>query len=120
MTPKRIFSAAQHFQPTASGEPIRSVVSQTVDAAVVAWHVSPGQTISAHVHPHGQDTWTVISGSGIYVLDSEGKPASTLRIQTGDIVVAPVGCVHGVTNDGNEPLRIIAVVSPAESGFTLV
>ena len=32
MTPDRIFTAAAHFQPTPSGEPIRSVVCQTADA----------------------------------------------------------------------------------------
>ena len=120
MTSKRIFTGAQHFQPTASGEPIRSVVTQTADAAIVAWHVSAGQTISAHVHPHGQDTWMVISGSGIYVLDSNGSAVSTRRIEAGDIAVAPTGCIHGVTNDGSVPLRIISVVSPAEAGYSLV
>ena len=120
MTQQRIFSSAQHFQPTASGEPFRSVIVQTADAAVVAWHVSPGQTISAHVHPNGQDTWTVISGSGMYILNSPGIPGSTQRIQAGDIAVAPAGSVHGVTNNTSEPLRIIAVVSPAESGFELI
>ena len=120
MTQQRIFSAAQYFQPTAIGEPIRSVVTQTADAAVVAWCVSPGQSLSAHVHPNGQDTWTVVSGSGIYVMDNTGSPASTRRITAGDIAVAPTGSVHGVTNDGSEPLHIIAVVSPAEAGFGLV
>ena len=120
MMSKRIFSADQHFQPTGHGEPIRSVVTQTADAAVIAWCVSPGQSLLAHVHPQGQDTWLVLSGSGMYVMDQEGGAASTRRISAGDIAVAPTGSVHGVTNDGHELLKIIAVVSPADAGFAPV
>lgn len=61
----RIFSIDDFLCPT-EGEPIRSVVLQTDDAAIVVWHVAPGQEIAAHVHPHGQDTWTVIAGRAEY------------------------------------------------------
>ena len=56
----RIFSVTEYIRPS-DGEPIRSVVLETKDSAVVVWH-APGQEITAHVHPDGQDTWTVISG----------------------------------------------------------
>lgn len=113
MTARRIFHSAEHFQP-ADGEPIRVVVTESPDAVVVAWHVRPGQTISAHVHPHGQDTWTILSGHGQYRTDVEGR---TARIVAGDVVVAPLGEVHGVFNDGDEPLVFISVVCPAEAGY---
>jgi quercetin dioxygenase-like cupin family protein len=54
----RIFSVAEYVQPS-EGEPIRSVVLETRDSIIVVWHVHPGQEIAAHIHPHGQDTWTV-------------------------------------------------------------
>ena len=41
-------------------------------------------------------------------------------IKQGDVVVARRGEVHGVHNDGAEPLVMVAVVSPAESGFELL
>jgi quercetin dioxygenase-like cupin family protein len=53
----RIFSVAEYVQPS-EGEPIRSVVLETRDSIIVVWHVHPGQEIAAHIHPHGQDTWT--------------------------------------------------------------
>ncbi len=56
----RIFSVAEYVQPS-EGEPIRSVVLETRDSIIVVWHVHPGQEIAAHIHPHGQDTWTVLS-----------------------------------------------------------
>ncbi|MEH8296298.1 hypothetical protein RAH16_26905, partial [Klebsiella pneumoniae] len=55
----RIFSVAEYVQPS-EGEPIRSVVLETRDSIIVVWHVHPGQEIAAHIHPHGQDTWTVL------------------------------------------------------------
>lgn len=114
MSPNRIFPSAAHFQPTREGEPLRIVVAETPDAVIVAWHVEPGQCIPAHVHPEGQDTWTILSGRGDYQLDAAG---ATRPLQAGDVVVAPRGCVHGVFNAGAEPLRFISVVSPAGAGY---
>ena len=118
MSQTRIFQSADFMQPNEGDiEPIRSVIVQSAEAAVVAWHVNPGQRIAAHVHPAGQDTWTVLSGTGIYQLDIEG---GSQTITPGCVVVAPVGCVHGVYNGGPEPLVFISVVSPAEAGYSPV
>lgn len=116
MNLQRIFRSTNFLQP-ADGEPIRSVVTQSADAVVVAWHVKPGQRIAAHVHPHGQDTWTVLSGSGEYQYSAA---SSSLTIRAGDIAVAHSGEVHGVHNTGVEPLVFISVVAPAEAGYELL
>ncbi|BAY17563.1 cupin 2 conserved barrel domain protein [Anabaenopsis circularis NIES-21] len=116
MNIERIFKSTDFFQPT-DGEPIRSVVTESPDAVVVAWYVKPGQEIGAHIHPYGQDTWTILSGSGEYYLDIEG---TRKIITTGDVVVAPVQCVHGVFNHGDEPLIFISVVTPYEAGYEAV
>lgn len=113
MTSQRIFHSADFLHP-ADGEPIRSVVTETPEAVVVVWHVKPGQRIAAHIHPYGQDTWTVLSGEGEYQLDAE---RTSHPISAGDIVIAPPGSVHGVYNNGAQPLIFIAVVSPAEAGY---
>ena len=65
MSAARIFNSSEFLQPT-DGEPIRSVVTASLDTVVVAWYVKPGQEIPAHTHPHGQDTWTVLTGAGNY------------------------------------------------------
>lgn len=104
------------MQP-AQGEPIRSVVVQTADAVVVAWHVKPRQRIAAHVHPQGQDTWTILAGTGQYQVDGEG---ATQVLVPGDVAVAYAGCVHGVFNHGHDPLVFISVVCPADAGHELV
>jgi quercetin dioxygenase-like cupin family protein len=72
MSPKRLFKVTDFLQP-ADGEPIRSVITESADSAVVAWHVKPGLHISAHVHPDGQDTWTILSGCGEYRLSANGE-----------------------------------------------
>lgn len=110
----RIFSSDDFMQPTSDGEPIRSVVAQSPTATVVAWHVEPGQCIAAHVHPHGQDTWTVLSGAGLYQMHESGTARA---IAAGDVAIARAGEVHGVYNPHAVPLRFISVVTPAEAGY---
>lgn len=112
----RIFPLALHFIPN-DGEPIRTEVIQSDDAAIIAWHLKPGQVIKPHQHPSGQDTWTIISGNGNYIMDEKG---STMPITTGDVVVAKRGEVHGVRNCGDRDLTFVSVVSPAVAGCQLV
>jgi quercetin dioxygenase-like cupin family protein len=110
---RRIFQVTDHLQPS-EGEPIRSVVHETHDAVVVAWTVKPGQRISPHVHPKGQDTWTVISGVGDYQVDASGQ---TLSIKAGDVAIAPIGAVHGLVNTGSQDFVFVSVVSPGLAGY---
>jgi quercetin dioxygenase-like cupin family protein len=115
MNANRIFKSAEFFQ-LADGEPIRSVITESVDAIVVAWYLKPGQEIAAHIHPDGQDTWTILVGKGEYFLDSTGNRKA---IAAGNVVIAPRGCIHGVVNNGDEPLTFISIVSPADAGYQL-
>jgi quercetin dioxygenase-like cupin family protein len=60
----RIFSVAEYVQPS-EGEPIRSVVLKP--ETQLSWFgMSIPAGIAAHIHPHGQDTWTVLSGMADY------------------------------------------------------
>lgn len=116
MNKLRVFPSGDFFQ-LSSAEPVRSVVTQSAEVVVVAWHIAPGQCIAAHVHPHGQDTWTILAGTGRYQLNASGD--SQLIVQ-GDVVIAPKGAVHGVTNHGTQPLLIISVVAPSDAGYQLL
>ena len=115
MMTTRLFSSADFLQST-DQIPIRSVITQSKEQVIVAWHVKPEQEIPAHIHPQGQDTWTILAGKGLYYLDAVG---TTQAISAGDVVVAHTGEVHGVVNNGNEPLIFISVVSPADAGYQL-
>ncbi len=116
MNTDRIFNSSKFFQPT-DGEPIRSVITESPEATIVAWYIQPQQEIPAHLHPHGQDTWTILAGQGKYFIDRSGTTRSIVR---GDIVIAPTGSVHGVFNHGDEPLIFISVVAPSTAGYELV
>jgi len=111
-TSGRIFSVAAHVRPS-TGEPIRSVVLETDSAAVVVWHAHPGQEIAAHVHPRGQDTWTVIAGEAEYF---QGN-GSVSRLTAGDIAIAKPMQVHGARNTGAVPFIFVSVVSSGDAGF---
>lgn len=116
MSTHRIFNSSEFFHP-ADGDPIRSVITESKDAVIVAWHIKPGQETRAHVHPTGQDTWTILAGKGEYYLDAAG---TTKPVKPGDVVIAHTGEVHGVLNNGDEPLLFISVVSPATAGYQLI
>jgi quercetin dioxygenase-like cupin family protein len=111
---ERIFSVADYVRPS-EAEPIRSVVLETPDSVIVVWHVRPGQEIAAHIHPYGQDTWTVLSGSAEYFLGN-----GALRIlKEGEIAVARPGQVHGARNSGSEPFVFVSVVASGNAGYAL-
>jgi quercetin dioxygenase-like cupin family protein len=116
MTENRIFHSAKFFQPS-DGEPIRSVISESPESTIVAWYIQPQQSIPAHIHSQGQDTWTILAGQGEYYLDRSG---TTRSISKGDVVIAPTGSAHGVFNNGTEPLIFISVVSPSTAGYQLI
>lgn len=107
MSPERLFRVTDFLHP-ADGKPIRSVITESADATVVAWYVKPGQRISAHVHPDGQDTWTILSGCGEYRVSAHGE---SIAIAKGDVLVAHRRVVHGVLNTGQEPLVFVSVAS---------
>ncbi|SJM90659.1 cupin domain-containing protein [Crenothrix polyspora] len=110
----RILPVADYIQPS-EGEPIRSVVLETPESIIVVWHVQTGQEIPAHIHPYGQDTWTVLSGMADYFA-GDGLAYS---ITTHDIAVATPGQVHGAKNRASEPFVFVSVVAPGNAGYAL-
>lgn len=110
----RIFPAWDFIQP-ADDVPIRSVVLETLESVIVVWHVLPGQEISAHVHPHGQDTWTILSGTADYF---QGDNVIS-QVKANDIVVAQPNQVHGARTIGDEPFVFVSVVAPGNAGYQL-
>ena len=111
----RKFNSEEYYKID-KDEPIRSIVSQSDDMVVVAWILKPGQEIKPHIHPHGQDTWQVVSGIGEYITNDKGN---RMPIAQGDIMVARRGEIHGVFNNGTELLKIISIVSPVNAGYVL-
>jgi quercetin dioxygenase-like cupin family protein len=112
----RVFPLQDFIRPTNASDPIRSVVLETAEAIIVVWHVQATQEIAAHVHPHGQDTWTVISGQAEYYQGG----GSTRLVKANEIVVARPNQVHGAKTIGNMPFVFVSVVAPGNAGYQLV
>lgn len=53
--------------------------------------INPGKNISYQSHQFRQETWTVISGEGMFILD--GRLSS---VKAGDVLQIPVGAKHAV------------------------
>lgn len=67
--------------------------------------IPPGAGIGLHQHTTEDEVYIVLKGSGI--LD-EG--VAKTRVGSGDAILTGNGESHSISNDGKEPLEIIAVI----------
>lgn len=68
----------------------------------------PGQTHALHAHAGMDKVYSVIEGSGMFLLDGRELP-----MQAGDLLIAPEGVPHGVRNAGPGRLLVLAILAPA-------
>lgn len=68
----------------------------------------PGQQHALHAHAGQDKVYHVLEGSGVFLLDGR-----ELAMQRGDLLVAPEGVPHGVSNTGPERLLVLAILAPA-------
>ena len=69
-----------------------------------------GSVSERHAHQRSEQIWIVEHGEGVLLLANE----HTEIIRAGDIVRTPAGEIHGVVNNGNEPLVYLAVTTPPQ------
>lgn len=62
----------------------------------------PGKNISYQLHRHRSEIWTILSGSGDFILEGRRFP-----VKTGDVIRIPVGAKHAVK--AHTPLECIEV-----------
>ncbi len=68
----------------------------------------PGQRHALHAHAGMDKMYHVLEGSGLFLLDGGELP-----MQAGDLLVAPEGVPHGVSNTGSGRLLVLAILAPA-------
>lgn len=68
--------------------------------------IPTGASIGSHVHEVDEETYVVISGKGILIID--GKET---EVNVGDISLCKKGRNHGIKNIDQEDLVLIAVVN---------
>lgn len=67
----------------------------------------PGQSHALHAHAGMDKMYLVLEGAGLFLLNDEELP-----MKAGDLLVAPDGVPHGVRNNGNRRLLVLAVLAP--------
>ena len=68
----------------------------------------PGQSHALHAHAGMDKLYHVLEGSGVFLLEGRELPMTA-----GDLLVAPDGVPHGVTNSGSARLLVLVVLAPA-------
>ena len=71
---------------------------------VVEADINPGAGLGVHIHPAYEEATLVIEGSIEGVLEGE-----TRVLGPGDVLLAPAGVKHTITNQSDEPAKVLAV-----------
>ena len=81
----------------------------------VNWlEVPPGVSEDLRSHEEAEQVYIVVAGTG--TLSATGD---TQRLEVGDLALIPPATDHAVGNDGEEPLALVSVQSPAVSADEL-
>lgn len=68
-------------------------------------HLEPGHGIGYHEHHGETELYYILTGSG--VVNDNGTP---IQVSAGDSIITGGGAGHDITNTGEEPLDMVAVV----------
>lgn len=67
----------------------------------------PGQEHKLHAHAGMDKVYQVVQGRGHFLLEGQEIP-----METGVMLIAPDGVPHGIRNDSDERLVVLAILSP--------
>jgi quercetin dioxygenase-like cupin family protein len=70
--------------------------------------LEPGQVQPVHDHADQDKFYYIIEGTGRFQLGDE-----TVTAAANDVIWAPAGLRHGVTNEGNTRLTLLVGIAPA-------
>ena len=91
----------------------------TETTVVNVTELPPNRSHEVHRHPHAEEYFFVLEGSGLHLSDSE-----PVRLERGDLVFVRKGEWHGFANDTDEPALAIAVMGGvahySEAGYDLL
>ena len=66
--------------------------------------IDPGAGLSLHIHPNYEEVMLVVEGKIEAVLAGE-----TRILGPGDLLLAPAGVKHTITNQSGKPARVLAI-----------
>lgn len=73
--------------------------------AYVRHTLNPGVSIGIHSHEDEMETMVIVSGKALHTINGEEQ-----HLEAGDMVGAQPGDAHGIAQEGEEPLVLIAQV----------
>jgi len=68
----------------------------------------PGQEHRLHAHAGMDKVYYVLAGQGVFLLEGREEP-----METGMMLVAPEGVLHGIRNTGSGRLLVMAILAPS-------
>jgi len=88
---------------------LRDVVTAASNPAlsVHRGRIEPGGEIFPHTHDGQTETFYILSGSAICSMAN-----SKTVVTAGQCCVAPSGVTHGLKNEGDEPVELMALFTP--------
>jgi mannose-6-phosphate isomerase-like protein (cupin superfamily) len=75
--------------------------------------VPPGCTVGLHEHADDEELYVVLRGTGVVTVNGVDE-----RIDARCILANPPFAVHGIRNDGTEPLEFVVLKVPARAGIS--
>ena len=96
------------FSPTKMG---KATLFQSERLLVGLNSFEPGQEHALHAHEGMDKVYHVLEGTGRFLLEGEEH-----AMQAGELLVAPEGVPHGIRNDGDARLVVLAILAPAPGG----
>lgn len=92
------------WRPEAMG---KATLYQSVHLLLGLNAFEPGQVHALHAHVGMDKAYLVVEGEGLFLLENEALP-----MRAGDLLVAPDGVPHGVENNSQGRLLVMALLAP--------
>lgn len=93
------------WRPDAMG---KSTLFQSSNLLLGLNAFEPGQAHKLHAHAGMDKVYVVVDGEGLFLLEGRELP-----MKAGDVLVAPDGVPHGVSNTSGARLLVMAILAPA-------
>ena len=77
-------------------------IIKTDSLSLDVYYFKAGQSLGYHRHPTGDQIFTVIEGSGTFMLDGNGQ--ETIEVKQGSTFLAPANVWHDLIDSGNGKL----------------
>lgn len=110
MTHPSVIRPAEHAV-YAAGKMGKSTLFESPRLLVGLNAFEPGQAHALHAHSGMDKVYSVVEGAGLFLLEGRELP-----MRAGDLLVAPDGVPHGVSNPGPGRLLVLAILAPAPMG----